>query len=61
MSWKRELKPVFEKAGSSLRNVAQTPEGANVLIHDILTEELTVCVMAPCAISFPLSIQITDL
>ena len=41
-----ELNPIFENAGLKLRNVARTPEGAKILIQDILTEELTVCVMA---------------
>ena len=41
-----ELNPIFENAGLRLRNVARTPEGAKILIQDILTEELTVCVMA---------------
>ncbi len=41
-----ELKPVFRKAGLKLRNVARTPEGAKILIQDILLEELTVCSMA---------------
>jgi len=41
-----ELNPIFENAGLRLRNVARTPEGAKILIQDILTEELTVCMMA---------------
>lgn len=41
-----ELNPIFENAGLRLRNVARTPEGAKILIQDILTEELTVSVMA---------------
>ena len=46
-----ELNPAFEKLGLRFRNVARMPKGAKIAIQDILTEELTLCIMAMIRVS----------
>ena len=49
-----ELGPALASVGLRLRNVARMPKGAKIAIQDILTEDLTVCLMAMIRVSaFP--------
>ena len=41
-----ELGPALVTCGVRLRNIARNPEGANIAIQDVLTEDVTQCVMA---------------
>jgi len=41
-----ELGPALASRGVRLRNIARNPEGANIAIQDVLTEDVTQCAMA---------------
>lgn len=41
-----ELGPALATRGVRLRNIARSPEGANIAIQDVLTEDVTQCAMA---------------